>query len=61
MDIKQGKDKTISVAMHTFLKDKLLNMGITGTEKYPRKASLLDKDDTTPLGEADKSKYVSSI
>jgi len=61
MDVRHDKDKTIYLSMHTFLKDKLANMGVIGTEKYPHKASLLDEDKTSLLSEADRTNYVSRV
>ncbi len=61
MDVKQDEHLDVHLSMHTFLRDKLNSMGIEGTEKYPHKISLLDKEPSESLSEADKADYVSRV
>jgi len=60
MDIRHTSDG-IYLSMETFLKDKLANMHVEGTEKYPHKLSLVEEDTTELLNEADKHEYVSRV
>jgi hypothetical protein len=52
-------DKGILVSMQSLLEDKTKQWKIKGDEKFPHKTSLMNTDDSEPLGENDKATYVS--
>lgn len=52
-------DKGILVSMQSLLTDKMKQWKIKGDEAFPHKTSLMNTDDSEPLGENDKATYVS--